>query len=63
MGEQLRTLRCVECDTLAQHGACGWKAELADDPRDDKAPEIAIYCPDCYVREFGTPIPPRRTRR
>jgi hypothetical protein len=29
-------------------------AELADDPRDDEQPEVAIYCPRCHLREFGS---------
>jgi hypothetical protein len=52
--EQLRALRCVECGTVAPPGAHAWKAELADDPRDDEEPELAIYCPWCHLREFGS---------
>jgi hypothetical protein len=50
--EQL--LRCVECATVSPPGAGAWKAELADDPRDDEEPELAIYCPRCHLREFGS---------
>jgi hypothetical protein len=52
--EPLRALRCVECNTVAPLGAYAWKAELADDPRDDEEPELAIYCHRCHLREFGS---------
>lgn len=45
-------LRCVECGDESVRGM-GWRAYVADDPRDDDAAEIAIYCPRCSEREFG----------
>jgi hypothetical protein len=29
-----------------------WKAEIADDLRDDDPPEVVMFCPDCWEREF-----------
>jgi hypothetical protein len=49
----MSALRCIECGPLAPTAARGWKAELADDPRDKAEPELAIDCPACHAREFG----------
>jgi hypothetical protein len=46
-------LQCAECGKVAVAEAEGWKAEIADDPRDDDAPEVVILCPECWAREFG----------
>jgi hypothetical protein len=45
-------LVCVECGALSDDGR-GWRAEIADDPRDDEPAEVALYCPACARREFG----------
>jgi phage FluMu protein Com len=47
------TLRCVECGALSEDGR-GWRARLADDPRDDEQAEVAVYCPRCDELEFGS---------
>jgi hypothetical protein len=47
------TLVCDECDRTSEIGEV-WKAELAVDLREDKAPhEVAVFCPECWSREFG----------
>jgi len=46
------TLRCIECRRESASGS-RWRAYLADDPRDDDPPEVALYCPSCAEREFG----------
>jgi hypothetical protein len=43
-------LWCVECDGWIVGHAPGWRAYLADDPRDDEAAEVAVYCPACGER-------------
>ena len=45
-------LRCIECRRETSVG-CRWRAYLADDPRDDDPPEVAVFCPSCAEREFG----------
>jgi hypothetical protein len=39
-------LVCVECEEVSTGRASGWRGLIADDY------EVAIYCPDCAVREF-----------
>lgn len=46
-------LRCAECDRRAPTTAQGWKAEIGDDVRDDDPPEVVMFCPECWSREFG----------
>jgi hypothetical protein len=46
-------LRCAECVRLAPPDAPGWKAEIGDDLRDDDPPEVVMFCPECWEREFG----------
>ncbi len=46
-------LRCVECRRESSVGF-RWRAYLADDPRDDDPPEVAVFCPSCAEREFGS---------
>jgi hypothetical protein len=31
----------------------GWKAEIGDDLRDHDPPEVVVFCPECWEREFG----------
>jgi hypothetical protein len=47
---------CSECAMTAPASARGWKAEIGDDPRDDDAPEVVMFCPECWHREFGAPV-------
>jgi hypothetical protein len=47
-------LVCVECGRQAPPDASGWKAELADDPRDDEPAEVAVYCPRCWRGSLAT---------
>jgi hypothetical protein len=46
-------LRCIECRRESSVGF-RWRAYLADDPRDDDSPEVAVFCPSCAEREFGS---------
>jgi len=46
-------LRCVECGLKSVSGR-HWRAYLADDPRDDNPSEVAVFCPSCADREFGS---------
>ena len=45
-------LRCIECGRSAPSDAQGWKAEIGDDLRDDDPPEVVMFCPECWDREF-----------
>jgi len=46
-------LRCIECGLESGSGR-HWRAYLADDPRDDNPSEVAVFCPSCADREFGS---------
>jgi hypothetical protein len=48
---------CAECAVEAPADARGWRAYVADDPRDDEPPDVATYCPECAEREFGHASP------
>ena len=45
------TLICIECGEASKDGE-GWKADvdLIDEVEPD---EIAVFCPDCWSREFS----------
>ena len=44
---------CIECGRRADD-ARGWRAYLVEDVEDDTvAPEVAVYCAACALREFG----------
>jgi hypothetical protein len=45
--ETLAAVRCVECGRPREREE-GWQLYLAD------IGEVAIYCPDCVEREFGS---------
>jgi len=45
-------LRCVECGTLSDLHARGWRGYRVDDPDEDEPPALAFYCPRCAHREF-----------
>ena len=50
-------LVCVECGATSDDGE-HWKAEIAvgllkDEFDLDGPPEVAVYCPVCWSREFG----------
>jgi hypothetical protein len=47
-------LFCVECGALSDRKALGWRAYIAFIEEDDEPPEVAVYCPDCVEREFGS---------
>jgi hypothetical protein len=47
-----RPLRCEECSRLS-HDGVGWRAGIAFDPDDGEPAHVAVYCPDCWDREFG----------
>ena len=47
-------MRCAECGRTATLNAERWKAEIGEDPRDDDdPPEVVMFCPECWEREFG----------
>jgi hypothetical protein len=41
-------LQCVECNRVSRENEHGWTARLTVDD------EVAVYCPECDEREFGT---------
>ena len=58
------TWRDSRCDSSAMpvrlspmlchvRGRFGWRAENASDVAGFYEPEVGIYCPDCWEREFG----------
>lgn len=47
-------LACTACGTTTEDGT-GWRAEIAPDDAGADVPEIAVYCPECWEREFGDP--------
>ena len=46
-------MRCIECGEIATPGCRGWRAFIAEDPDEDESPFVVVYCPECWVREFG----------
>jgi hypothetical protein len=48
-------LCCAECRRVAPPDAPVWKADIGDDLRDNEPPEVVLFCPECWEREFGTP--------
>ena len=49
----LSEMRCIECGRHAGR-ARGWRAYLIEDVEDHTvAPEVAVYCAACALREFG----------
>jgi hypothetical protein len=44
-------LVCVECSTVSDDAAIGWRACLTDDEYEPTA--VATFCPQCAKREFG----------
>jgi hypothetical protein len=50
-------LTCSECGRVAPPNATGWKGEIGDDLRDDDPPEVVVFCPECWAREFGSARP------
>jgi hypothetical protein len=47
-------LQCVECGRVSREDERGWTARLTIDN------EVAVYCPDCDEREFGSSKEPKR---
>jgi len=45
-------LRCLECGKASSGSARGWRALLGGG-YEGEDPEIGVYCPDCFGREFG----------
>jgi hypothetical protein len=46
---------CVECGTLSDEEARGWRAYRMNDPEGRGRPAIACYCPMCAEQEFEGP--------
>jgi hypothetical protein len=47
------TMQCAECGCAAPLDAQRGKAEIGDDLREDDPPEVVLFCPECWEREFG----------
>jgi hypothetical protein len=45
-------LICVECGTASDDGDA-WRGELVTDDEQVDEDEVAVYCPECWDREFG----------
>ena len=48
-------LFCLECPALTNEFQRGWRGFLTDDEYEPA--EVAILCPSCAEREFGTRRP------
>ena len=46
-----RRLVCVECETVSDEGARGWRAYLGGGFDGDEL-EVGTYCPACAAAEF-----------
>jgi hypothetical protein len=55
---RLKKLPCAECGKEAPPDARGWRADIADDLRDDDPAFVVVFCPTCWEREFTTGDPP-----
>lgn len=53
-GDSLRHLRCLECGSLADVHAHGWRGYLGGGFEGEPL-EVGIYCPECAAREFDGP--------
>jgi hypothetical protein len=47
------SFRCQECGDAAPPDALRWRAEIANDLEDGDPPAVALYCPACWLLEFG----------
>lgn len=48
-------LVCAQCGASSPPDARGWRGELVvGDEDDEAAEEVAVFCPACYAREFGS---------
>jgi hypothetical protein len=45
------SLVCVECSTVSDDAAVGWRGFLTDDEYEPAV--VAMFCPECADREFG----------
>jgi hypothetical protein len=53
--ESAGLLVCVECGTLSDEEARGWRAYRMNYPEHHARPAIACYCPMCAEQEFEGP--------
>lgn len=51
---EVHVFGCAECPRVSSAFATGWKAYRVDDPQEDEAPQLAFYCPECSLGEFGS---------
>jgi hypothetical protein len=57
----IASVTCVECGTVADERAQGWRAYRSDlppeaeaeDPSSADVPVVAVFCDSCAVGEFG----------
>jgi hypothetical protein len=47
------TLTCLECGSVSDERARGWRAYVGGGHEDDGPVEVGVFCPDCSRREFG----------
>jgi hypothetical protein len=48
-----QVLRCVECGAESKADAVGWRAaNVRDLDAHEPQPEVIVFCPTCYAREF-----------
>ena len=50
--EPPQTLTCIECDKTSEDGV-GWRAEIGVDIDNEEPDEVAVFCSECWEREFG----------
>jgi hypothetical protein len=48
-----RRLHCIECETVSDERARGWRAYVGGGFDGDEV-EVGTYCPACAEAEFGT---------
>ena len=46
-------LACIECGARTPSFELGWSAIRVEDPDEQDAPEMVIYCANCLAREFS----------
>ena len=52
--QQANLATCVQCRTLSGPHWASWRAYRVDDPELNEPPALALYCPACAEREFGS---------
>jgi hypothetical protein len=50
--QETSRLTCLECRTVSDDSARGWRAYVGGDV-DGEPIQVGVYCPACAEREFG----------